>query len=89
MTSDDMIFISNRERGIGPALAEVFLAATYAYCCQHIANNVQSRHGAKCWPLFWTYAQAKTKIEFDIALGAFRKESSCAAKYVAAIPHDS
>jgi hypothetical protein len=49
----DYMFISDREKGLSPALDKVFPLAFHAYCCQHIADNIQTQFGIKCRSLFW------------------------------------
>ena len=36
-----VVFISDRDKGLAALVYMVFLNATLAYCCQHIADNVQ------------------------------------------------
>jgi hypothetical protein len=62
------IFMSDREKGLPDALKAVFPKAVQAYCCQHIADNVQQRYGIKCRPLFWKCAGAKNPEKFREAL---------------------
>ena len=50
------IIMSDREKGLPGILDEVLLDAVQAYCCQHIADNVQTKFAIKCRPLFWTCA---------------------------------
>jgi hypothetical protein len=45
------VFISDRDKGIAPALT-IFPNATPAHCCQHIADNIQQQYGIKCRLLF-------------------------------------
>jgi hypothetical protein len=58
--------MSDREKGLLRAMKEIFPKATSSYCCQHIANNVQQRHGNKCGPFFFflgnVLEQRRTKI---------------------------
>jgi hypothetical protein len=44
--------MSDREKGISPALEKVYPLAFYGYCCQHIADNIQTKFGNACQPLF-------------------------------------
>ena len=46
------IFMSDREKGLPNALEAIFPKAAHAFCCQHIANNIQQRFGIKYRPLF-------------------------------------
>ena len=60
---------------------------TQAYCCQHIADNVQQRFGLKCRPLFWACARAKSMDQFQDALKALMEQDVDAKNYVDAIEH--
>ena len=71
-----------------PAVGQVFPLATHAYCCQHIADNVQARYGIKCRPLFWTCARAKTKVEFQKAIQELYSEHAEAGRYIDSISHE-
>jgi hypothetical protein len=64
-TSNNYIFISDREKGLAPAIEEVFPKAFHAYCCQYIADNIQTQFGIKYRSLFWACARAKTQTAFD------------------------
>jgi hypothetical protein len=83
----DYIFISDREKGLSPAIAKVYPSAFYAYCCQHIADNIQTQFGIRCRSPFWACARAKTKIVFDKALAELYKINKKAGKYIDEIPH--
>jgi Na+-transporting NADH:ubiquinone oxidoreductase subunit NqrF len=82
------VFISDRDKGIAPALFTIFPSATPAHCCQHIADNIQQRDGIKCHLLFWPIARAKSKELFKKAFAELEKENSLAAKYLDNIPHN-
>ena len=49
---DGNVFMSDWEKGLPAALKKTMPEVTQAYCCQHIADNVQQRFGLKCRPLF-------------------------------------
>jgi len=50
------VFISDRDKGLATTVHTVFLRGCAIYCCQYIADNVQTNFGAKCRPLFWKCA---------------------------------
>jgi transposase-like protein len=81
--------MSDREKGLPDALKAILPDAYQAYCCQHIADNVQQRFGIKCRPLFWKCARAKKLDNFKEALQALMDESVDAGNYVNSIPHAS
>ncbi len=82
---EGVVFISDREKGIVLALEKVYLLAFHAYCCQHIADNVQTKFGNACQPLFQACTRAKSKATFQSALKTLFKQDSEARKYVNAI----
>jgi transposase-like protein len=79
--------MSDKEKGLPAALEKAMPKVTQAYCCQHIADNVQQRFSLKCRPLFWACAQARSKEEFHCALKALMEEDVDAKNYVNAIDH--
>ena len=54
--SQNYVFVSDREKGILEAISTVFLEALAAHCCQHIADNVQSKYGLAARKAFWKVA---------------------------------
>lgn len=84
---EGFVFISDREKGLIPAVEELFPQAVHAHCCNYIADNIASDYGNKCKPLFWKCAQAKTKEAFKIALAALSSYSLEAGRYVNNILH--
>ena len=89
MDSQPFVFISDREKGLATALQTVFPNATTAYCCQHIADNIQQRYRVKCRPLFWRCAQAKTEQLFKKALKALKEKNDAVIAYVNSISYKS
>jgi transposase-like protein len=84
---EGFVFISDREKGLIPAVEEIFPRAVHSHCCNHIADNIAADYGNKCKPLFWKCARAKTKEAFEIALRALSTHSREAGCYVDNIPH--
>jgi hypothetical protein len=64
------------------AVKEVFPRIPHAYCCQHIAANIQSQFGIAAKELFWPIACAKTKEAFHVAFQALLTKSPKAAECV-------
>jgi hypothetical protein len=62
------IFISDRDKGLAATVYIVFLQGCTVYCCQYIADNIQTNFGAKYQPLFWRYTWAKDKESFKVYL---------------------
>jgi hypothetical protein len=84
---EGFVIMSDREKGLTPAVEEVFSQAKHSYCCQHIADNVAVSFGNKCRPFFWRCARAKTSDAFFDALKALYKESSSAGQYIEHLEH--
>ena len=89
LESEDYIFISDREKGMATIVSTVFDKSINLHCCQHIADNVVASYRNKCRSLFWACARAKTKVAFQSALEALKKENAHAGEYVDNIPHNT
>ncbi|KFX86450.1 hypothetical protein V490_09076, partial [Pseudogymnoascus sp. VKM F-3557] len=59
-----MVFISDRDKGIAFAITTHFPNGNQAHCCQHIADNIQTKFGLTCRNQFWKVARAKDKTTF-------------------------
>jgi hypothetical protein len=63
----DVIHISDRDKGLKAATKERWPKSVAAHCCQHIADNVQAYYGGmKIRKLFWNCARAKTQDKFEV-----------------------
>jgi hypothetical protein len=78
----NFVIMSDREKGLTPAVKQVFPQAKHSFCCQHIADNVAVSFGNKCRLLFWKCARAKTSEAFYKALKVLYKESAGAGQYI-------
>jgi transposase-like protein len=87
MNEAKVVFISDRNKGIAAAVQFVFPESTPAYCCQHIADNIQAKFGNRYRPMFWRIARAKFKKLFYEALKVLEEENKRAAEYVENIPY--
>jgi transposase-like protein len=74
--------MSDRQKGIVAAVAEVLPDIQHSYCAQHIAANVQSAYGIAARKLFWPCAYAITKEDYNTALAALMAENRHAGIYV-------
>lgn len=81
------VFISDREKGLAAALSTIFPFGCHAYCCQHIADNVQSNYRIRAKALFWPCAQAKTCAAYEAVLAELLKLSLSTGEYVDSIPY--
>ena len=79
--------ISDRSKGLEPALTAEFSNAIHAYCCKHLCDNLMKLHpGGKVRNLFWKAAKARSKVQFTEYLEAIRKLHQTAAEYLDQIP---
>jgi hypothetical protein len=86
---ENLVLMSDREKGLAKAVDEILPNANHSHCCQHIAANIQSRFGITCRKLFWAAAYDRTKGDFDTAIDALLKESTPAASYLLSIPAET
>ena len=49
---EDMVFISDRDKGLQTAVHEVFPKTHYLHYSQHLADNIQKNYSFICWNLF-------------------------------------
>jgi transposase-like protein len=83
---EELVIMSDREKGLNKAVSEVLPNAKHSHCCQHIAANIQSRFGITCRKLFWSTVYTRTKAEFDTTINTILKESIPAVAYLCSIP---
>lgn len=87
LLNDTTVIMSDRGKGLVPALDQIFPTAAHAFCCQHLAENVVLK-----WPTcrrkFWQAAYAKTKKRFDEVIQATRKDHPACAVYLRTISRD-
>ena len=55
----NLIIISDRQKGLVPALANIIPSATHCYCCRHLAENIKKNFNdsailMKFWYAFTT-----------------------------------
>ena len=63
--AEDSAFISDRDKGLLPAVDRVFPHTPHAYCCWHLAENIGLRWPrSSCKRLFWSAAYAKTEQKY-------------------------
>lgn len=74
--------MSDQEKGLIPAVEEIFPKVKHLYCCQHITDNVSVSFKNKCCLFFWQCAKAKTSEAFDKALKELYKVSYTAKEYI-------
>jgi MULE transposase domain len=68
------VFISDRDKGLLVADAELGLEVFRAYCCKHLDANFREVGGAALSPLFWKAAHAVRPAQFEGALNEIREK---------------
>ncbi|MCO5580809.1 hypothetical protein L7F22_034680 [Adiantum nelumboides] len=74
MTSVNAItFVSDKQKGLLPAVELVFLGCENAYCMRHLDANLKKKcnNGKFIW-LFWVAAYASTFSDYDEAILAMK-----------------
>ena len=85
LTEDDAVIISDRQKGLIPAMAKVFPRVKHVYCCKHLADNVCSRFCKESEKLFWNIVHAESKDQFESRLQAIGKVSPNCEAYLRAL----
>ncbi|XP_021727908.1 uncharacterized protein LOC110695023 [Chenopodium quinoa] len=66
---DGLTFMSDRQKGLIEAFADVAPKAELRFCVRHIWSNFKLKfHGATFKELFWAAARASTLFEFEVAM---------------------
>ena len=79
--------ISDRSKGLDPALTAEFSHAIHAYCCYHLQKNLMKLHpGGEVRELFWQATEARSKSQFEEHLETIQKLHTAAADYLQKIP---
>jgi hypothetical protein len=83
LRTENHIFASDRDKGISEGVLTAFPNAYASHCCQHIADNIQSKYGLTAQNQFWKVARARTE---KLYLEALAELLPTAATYLATIP---
>ncbi|XP_071699927.1 uncharacterized protein [Rutidosis leptorrhynchoides] len=76
-------FISDRQKGLMPAMARVYPHAEHRFCMRHIYENMTGTYkGAVIKDLVWKSATRTTSEEFDEAMEELKREDAGAHKYL-------
>ncbi|GKA51151.1 transposase, MuDR [Tanacetum coccineum] len=66
-------FITDRQKGLLPALKDLFPAAEHRYCVRHIHDNMNLIYkGGQYKELLWKCATATTEVHFERAMDEFK-----------------
>ncbi|GKB39857.1 mutator type transposase [Tanacetum coccineum] len=80
-------FISDRQKGILPAIAQVFPNAEHRFCVRHIYENFKAQwKGNQFKELVWKCAAATTVPYFDKQMGKLKNLDEGAYEYLQKIP---
>ena len=77
-----LTIISDRAKGLIPAVAQVFPKAFHYHCTQHLAENVGNEHGRKIEKIFRAGCQVESKTEFRTCLDQVESLSATARQYL-------
>ena len=79
--------ISDRDKGLAAADSVLNLTKR-AFCCQHIASNIQTKFGLAARKQFWRIAYARSELLYNNVLDELRVLKPAAADYIAALPRN-
>ncbi|KAJ9568363.1 hypothetical protein OSB04_004329 [Centaurea solstitialis] len=80
-------FISDRQKGIIPAIAKVFPSAEHRFCVRHIQENMKlSWRGKEITDQLWKCAAAPTVPEFQEAMNGIKAMSTQCYDWLKQIP---
>ncbi|KAJ9543460.1 hypothetical protein OSB04_023167 [Centaurea solstitialis] len=85
--NSNFTFISDRQKGIIPAIAKVFPSAEHRFCYRHILENVKLKWKGKAYnDLLWRCAAATTVPQFHAEMEQVRKFNVDAYNWLKQIP---
>nr|GEV47616.1 hypothetical protein [Tanacetum cinerariifolium] len=85
--NSNFTFVSDRKKGIIPAIANLFLNAEHRYCVKHIHENMKKKwNGTTYKELLWRAAKSATVPDFQLAIEALKEFSNEAYKWLNLIP---
>ena len=87
INAEDVALISDRDKGLAAADSVLNLTRR-AYCCQHIADNIQTKFGLAARKQFWKIAYARSELLYDNALDESQVLKPAAADYIATLPRN-
>ncbi|XP_023772208.2 uncharacterized protein LOC111920861 [Lactuca sativa] len=87
-TNSNFTFISDKQKGILPAIANLFPSAEHRFCLKHIHENMKLQwRGKEHKDHLWECATATTVRHFDRFMEDFNKFNSKACDWLKKIPH--
>lgn len=65
-SSSSYTFITDKQKGLGQAIAELFPGAEHRHCVRHLYNNFKAKHpGEGLKQLLWDAARSSTRVWFN------------------------
>ncbi|GKA33472.1 mutator type transposase, partial [Tanacetum coccineum] len=66
-------FITDRQKGLLPAIKRLFPSAEHRYCVRHICENINSTwRGGAYKEMLWNYATATTIVQFNKGMDVWK-----------------
>ena len=88
MHDDQLVIISDRDKGLLRAVKEQVPTAAHSYCCKHLSANLHKAvKDVKAVNLFWSCAKALTEEKFLQAMTKMEEQNPDARIWLDAIPH--
>ncbi|GJV79295.1 hypothetical protein Tco_1515165, partial [Tanacetum coccineum] len=85
--NSNFTFITDRQKGLLPALKDLFPAAEHRYCVRHIHDNMNLIFkGGQYKELLWKCVIATTKVHFERAIDEFKGYNRLAHEWLRKIP---
>ncbi|KAK9070482.1 hypothetical protein SSX86_010884 [Deinandra increscens subsp. villosa] len=86
-TYSNFTFVSDRQKGILPAIAKLFPCAEHRYCLRHIHENMKGSFKGKMYKDFlWKLATTTTPVQFTTEMNELRKFNEEAYNWLSQIP---
>ena len=83
----NVVFLSDRGKGLEMALNSEFPAAFHGMCVHHLSQNVKARYSAHAASFTFKLARAKTRTAFELINAELEASSAGAARYLNATDH--
>eukprot|EP00475_Leptophrys_vorax_P017030 TRINITY_DN2353_c0_g1_i3.p1 TRINITY_DN2353_c0_g1~~TRINITY_DN2353_c0_g1_i3.p1 ORF type:complete len:337 (+),score=43.97 TRINITY_DN2353_c0_g1_i3:294-1304(+) len=87
-TGNDLVVISDRDKGLLPSVLQILPQARHSYCLRHICDNARARRcgfniGAR--QSLWKAAYATSQGDFDMAMSTLQAIAPQCAEYLRSI----
>ncbi|KAK9056764.1 hypothetical protein SSX86_024127 [Deinandra increscens subsp. villosa] len=86
-SNSNFTFISDRQKGIIPAINQVFPSAEHRYCVRHIHENMKSKWRGNLYKnMLWKCATSTSMVWFEKAMKEVQVEDQSLYEWLRAIP---